>query len=73
MKIAEWREAQQPFMFGHNPARLDEVYAEVVQIAQDHGVYDEVMATIEDAWQRNQNQKFWQSGQPYQNNPVAAE
>jgi TRAP-type mannitol/chloroaromatic compound transport system substrate-binding protein len=72
VKIAGWRDAQQPFMFGHNAARLEEVHAEVVQIARDHGVYDEVMATIEDAWERNQNQSFWQPGQPYMNNPVAA-
>jgi TRAP-type mannitol/chloroaromatic compound transport system substrate-binding protein len=68
--IKEWREAQMPFMFGHNPAGLDEVHAEVVQIAQDHGVYDEVMATIQDAWERNQNQQFWQPGTPYENNPA---
>jgi hypothetical protein len=61
-----------PFMFGHNPAGLDEVHAEVVQIAQDHGVYDEVMATIQDAWERNQNQQFWQPGTPYVNNPAPA-
>lgn len=70
--IKHWREAQKPFMFGHNAANLDEVHAEVVQIAKDHGVYDDVMATIKDARERNQGQRFWQPGTPYENNPVAA-
>jgi TRAP-type mannitol/chloroaromatic compound transport system substrate-binding protein len=72
MTIKDWRETQQPFMFGHNPAGLEEVHAEVVEIAQEHGVYDDVMATIQEAWERNQNQRFWQPGETYVNNPAPA-
>lgn len=71
--IKDWRAAQAPFMFGHNPPGLEEVHAEVVQIAQDHGVYDHVMATIQAAQQRNEAQKFWEPGEPFTLNPVGVD
>lgn len=68
--ISVWRESQQPFMFGRNPPTLDRLYEELKAIAQQHGVYDAVMALRESARARNKAQKFWQPGTRYTDNPV---
>lgn len=68
--IREWREAQQPFMFGRTPPTLDTVLAELTAIAKQHGVYDAVVALREDVSQRNKGQKFWTPGTPYTEHPV---
>jgi hypothetical protein len=37
------RNTQAPFTHGRNPEGLNEVYAELEQIAKDHGVYQDVI------------------------------
>ena len=70
-EFQEWREIQEPFMHGRNPEGIDEVYAEMEQIARDHGVYDEVIAMEAAVRERMKAQELWQPGTPYELNPIA--
>ncbi len=66
-----WRSAQDPFMFGRTPQWTEEVYEELMAIAQDHGVYEDVIALEARVRDRMEAQKFWEMGTPYVENPVA--
>lgn len=68
--MAKWRQYQQPFMHGHVWDSLEETHERLVEIAQDHGVYEETMDIIADARQRNEDQGFWQPGDTYETHPV---
>jgi TRAP-type mannitol/chloroaromatic compound transport system substrate-binding protein len=69
-KMSTWREIQQPFMYGRTPPGLDEALEQVKKIAQDHGVYEEVLQLQEDVRARMKEQKFWTPGTKYVANPV---
>jgi|GEM_PF-57837 len=71
VNMKDWRELQKPFTAGYSWDSLEDTHKQLEQIAKDHGVYDEVIAVIEDVKERNRNQAFWQPGTPYENNPVA--
>lgn len=66
-----WRDQQEPFSLGRNPAGLNEAYAELEQIAKDHGVYEDVLAVEEDCMARAKGQEHWEPGTPYVQNPIA--
>lgn len=66
----DWRNIQDPFVHGRNPEGLNEVYAELEQIAKDHGVYDEVIAVEEACKARASAQVHWEPGTPYVQNPI---
>jgi TRAP-type mannitol/chloroaromatic compound transport system substrate-binding protein len=67
----DWRAMQEPFTHGRNPEGLNEAYAALEQIAKDHGVYDEVIATEEDCIARAEAQVHWEPGTEYVQNPLA--
>ncbi len=67
----DWRAMQAPFTHGRNPEGLNDVYAQLEQIAKDHGVYDEVIAVEEDALARATDQEHWAPGTEYVQNPIA--
>ena len=71
VNMQDWRELQKPFTAGYSWESLQDTHKQLEQIAKDHGVYDDVVAVIADAKERNKNQAFWQPGTPYENNPVA--
>src|SRR5690606_41723174 len=71
MDKAEWRDIQSPFTFGRNPPDLEEVYAELKEIAEGHGVAEAALQARDTARERNKQQKFWQPGTPFTVNPVA--
>lgn len=66
----EWRDTQRPFSHGRNPEGLDEVYAQLEQIAKDQGVYDDVLAVEADALARAEAGAHWQPGTKYVGNPL---
>jgi TRAP-type mannitol/chloroaromatic compound transport system substrate-binding protein len=66
----EWRTIQSPFMFGRNPAHLDNIYAKLEAIAKKHKVYDSVIALERDVRKRMEKQEFWKPGTPYKENPI---
>ncbi|BAS28696.1 ABC transporter substrate-binding protein [Limnochorda pilosa] len=65
-----WRDSQQPYMFGRTPPTLEKLYEELRAIAQQHGVYDDVMTLRERVRARNKAQEFWTPSMPYTGNPV---
>ena len=71
VNMKDWRELQKPFTAGYSWDSLEETHKQLEEIAKEHGVYDEVIAVIADAKERNKNQIFWQVGTAYQNNPIA--
>lgn len=71
VSIKDWRQYQAPFTHGWVWDSLEDTHAQLAQIAKDHGVYDETMAVINDARERNSTQAFWTPGDTYENNPVA--
>lgn len=70
MDIKEWRNAQAPFTWGRNPTDLEQVYAELKQIAQDHGVYEAAIKARDDARARSKAEQFWKPGTPFVSNPA---
>lgn len=68
--MADWREYQQPFMHGFTWDSMEETHDRLVEIAEEHGVYEETMEVINDAKERNKSQTFWQPGDTYENHPV---
>ena len=69
--IAEWRSIEQPFMFGRNPPKLDQIYSKLEEIAKKHKVYDAVIDLQKATRARMETQEFWKPGTPYVANPVA--
>ena len=72
-KMSTWRRIQQPFMYGRTPSGLDDTYEQIKKIAQDHGVYEEVLQLQKDVRERMVEQKFWTPGTKYVTNPVPVE
>lgn len=71
VSVKDWRQYQAPFTHGWVWDSLEDTHAQLAQITKDHGVYDETMAVINDARERNSAQVFWTPGNTYENNPVA--
>ena len=69
-EFQEWREAQEPFMFGRNPSGLDETYEELREIAQDHGVYDEVIELEASVRERMEEGQHWEPGTTFEGSPI---
>jgi len=69
--FAEWRSIEQPFMFGRNPPKLDQIYTKLEEIAKKHKVYDAVIEIQKASRARMDAQEFWKPGTPYTGNPVA--
>jgi len=69
--FAEWRSIEQPFMFGRNPPKLDQIYTKLEEIAKKHKVYDAVIESQKASRARMETQEFWKPGTPYAGNPVA--
>ncbi|MDI9481112.1 MAG: hypothetical protein QM229_09945, partial [Bacillota bacterium] len=70
-EFQEPRDMQAPFTFGRNPEGLNEVYAELEQIAKDHGVYQDVIDIEASLRERMEAQEQWEPGTPYVLNPIA--
>lgn len=67
----EPRNIQEPFTQGRNPEGINEVYAEIEQIAKDHGVYQDVIDMEAAVRLRMEAQEQWEPGTPYEMNPIA--
>jgi TRAP-type mannitol/chloroaromatic compound transport system substrate-binding protein len=69
-QMKEYRELQEPFMFGRTPPNIDEVYAKLEELAKQHGVYDSVIELEKTVRKRMEAQEFWKEGTPYEMNPI---
>lgn len=70
MRMRDWRESQQPFVDGWVWDSMEDTYNEMVEIAQEHGVYEHAMEARDDAIARNKDQKHWVPGTEFTQNPI---